>query len=155
NSLAPPTVTGQAARRPAERSSQTLHRLRCGLPSDRGGPPALWPGPCECRTAGDHTHPNRSFTMFSKSSPDRPTVRRPRLGLELLEGRDTPAFLTGAEVAVGADAGGPPLVQLIDPGTGAVQTQFLAFDPSFYGGVRVAVGDVTGDGYPDLVVAAG
>src|SRR5207253_838466 len=52
-------------------------------------------------------------------------------------------------------AGGPPLVQLIDPGTGAVQTQFLAFDPSFYGGVRVAVGDVTGDGYPDLVVAAG
>ncbi|MBN9520019.1 VCBS repeat-containing protein [bacterium] len=79
----------------------------------------------------------------------------PRLGLETLEQRDTPAFLTGAEIAVGADAGGPPLVQLLDPGTGAVRTQFLAFDPSFYGGVRVAVGDVTGDGYPDLVTAAG
>jgi hypothetical protein len=80
--------------------------------------------------------------------------RRPRLGLERLERRDTPVFLTGATVAVGA-AGGPPLVQLINPATGAVQSAFLAFNPTFYGGVRVAVGDVTGDGYPDLVVATG
>jgi hypothetical protein len=75
--------------------------------------------------------------------------------VELLEGRDVLAFLSGAEVVVGAGPGGPPLVQLIDPSTGVVQDQFLAFDSTFYGGVRVAVGDVTGDGYPDLVVAAG
>lgn len=44
---------------------------------------------------------------------------------------------------------------MIDPTTQVVQTQFLAFDPTFTGGVRVAVGDVTGDAYPDLVVAPG
>ncbi|MDB5308153.1 MAG: hlyA 3 [Gemmataceae bacterium] len=92
--------------------------------------------------------------MDRKYSPARAAHRQPRLGVEVLESRDVPAFLTGAEVAVGASAGGPPLVQLIDPSTGTVQTQFLAFDSTFYGGVRVAVGDVTGDGHPDLVVAA-
>jgi FG-GAP-like repeat/FG-GAP repeat len=32
---------------------------------------------------------------------------------------------------------------------------FLAFDPSFLGGVSVATGDVDGDGNPEIVVAAG
>ncbi|HET6575898.1 MAG TPA: VCBS repeat-containing protein [Fimbriiglobus sp.] len=77
------------------------------------------------------------------------------LRLEQLESRDVPAFLTDAQLVVGADALSPPLVRLIDPTTQAVESQFLAFDPNFFGGVRVAVGDVTGDGHRDLVVAAG
>lgn len=77
------------------------------------------------------------------------------LRVECLESRDVPAFLTSAEVVVGADAGSPSLVRLIDPSTQTVQSQFLAFGTNFYGGVRVAVGDVNGDGYPDLVAAAG
>ncbi|MFX8539108.1 VCBS repeat-containing protein, partial [Acinetobacter baumannii] len=32
---------------------------------------------------------------------------------------------------------------------------FYAFSPSFTGGVRVAVADVTGDGIPDIIAAAG
>jgi len=32
---------------------------------------------------------------------------------------------------------------------------FFAYDPRFTGGVRVAVGDVNGDGTPDLVCGAG
>jgi Tol biopolymer transport system component len=46
-----------------------------------------------------------------------------------------------------------PLVKLFD---GNVEIGgFLAFDPTFTGGVHLAVGDVTGDGVPDLVVGAG
>jgi hypothetical protein len=87
--------------------------------------------------------------------PPRTARPRARLGLEFLEDRTTPAFLTGAELVAGSDAGGPPLVRLIDPATGNVNSQFLAFPGNFYGGVRVAVGDVTGDGVNDLVAAAG
>ena len=79
----------------------------------------------------------------------------PKLTVHRLEARETPAFLSGAEIAVGADAGSPSVVRLIDPATQIEQSSFLAFDPNFYGGVRVAIGDVTGDGYPDLVCAAG
>lgn len=81
--------------------------------------------------------------------------RPARLAAEQLEDRSTPAFLAGAAVVVAADADAPPLVRVVDPTTQVVETQFLAYDPSFTGGVRVAVGDVTGDGYPDLVVAPG
>lgn len=87
--------------------------------------------------------------------PLRTARPRARLGLESLEDRTNPAFLTGAELVAGSDAGGPPLVRLIDPATGNVNSQFLAFPGNFYGGVRVAVGDVTGDNVNDLVVAAG
>jgi hypothetical protein len=57
--------------------------------------------------------------------------------------------------AVGSDAGGPPQVKVYDAKTGQLKFQFLAFDPSFTGGVRVAVGDVNGDGVRDIVVASG
>ena len=67
----------------------------------------------------------------------------------------SPALLTNATVVVGTDAGGPPLVRLIDPATQNLQSQFLAFESTFSGGVRVATGDVNGDGQLDLVVAPG
>jgi hypothetical protein len=56
---------------------------------------------------------------------------------------------------VGADAGEPPIVRLVDLATGATVFQTMAFSPTFTGGVRVARGDVNGDGVPDLIAAAG
>ncbi len=58
-------------------------------------------------------------------------------------------------VAVGADAGGAPEVRVIDLATGAPRLDFFAFDRHFTGGVRVARGDLTGDGIPDIIAAAG
>ena len=56
--------------------------------------------------------------------------------------------------ATGTDVGSPSYVRLYDE-TGAVKFSGAAFDPSFSGGVRVAVADVTGDGTPDLVAGTG
>jgi hypothetical protein len=58
-------------------------------------------------------------------------------------------------VAVGAGAGGAPEVKVYDSATGALMMDFLAYDPHFTGGVRVALGDVTGDGIPDIITAPG
>ena len=56
--------------------------------------------------------------------------------------------------AVGADAGAEPRVRVYDQ-AGAMRFDFLAFDPAFTGGVRVAVADVNGDGFPDVVIGSG
>ncbi|MFL5329767.1 MAG: beta strand repeat-containing protein [Gemmataceae bacterium] len=57
-------------------------------------------------------------------------------------------------LVTGADAGGGPHVIVYDS-TGALQFSFYAYDSAFTGGVRVAAGDVTGDGIPDILTAAG
>jgi hypothetical protein len=56
--------------------------------------------------------------------------------------------------AFGVDAGGAPEVKVYIPGLFQVAS-FLAFDPAFRGGVRVAVGDIDGDGIDDVVAGAG
>jgi hypothetical protein len=84
-----------------------------------------------------------------------------------------------AEIVTGTDVGGGPIVRVLqyvqagDPGfvpgvttiytnvrdfsaPGAhIPAMFNAYDPNFRGGVRVAVGDVNGDGKPDIVTGAG
>ncbi|MDB5310122.1 MAG: Flagellar hook-length control protein FliK [Gemmataceae bacterium] len=64
-----------------------------------------------------------------------------------------------AEFVVTPDQGGGPRVSIFALGAdGKVTTRANFFgidDPKFRGGARAAVGDVNGDGTPDLVVAAG
>src|SRR4029077_2579517 len=72
------------------------------------------------------------------------------LELELLENRSLPSI-----VAVGADAGQAPVVSVFDSQTGAKKFDITAYDTAFTGGVRVAVGDVNGDGTPDVITAPG
>jgi PKD domain/FG-GAP-like repeat len=60
-----------------------------------------------------------------------------------------------AEIIVGADAGGGPLVRVFDRHDGRVLGSFFAYQSSFTGGVRVAVGDVNGDGVADIITGAG
>jgi hypothetical protein len=60
-----------------------------------------------------------------------------------------------ADIVVGADAGGGPHVQAFSGKDGSVLQSFYAYNPAFRGGVRVAAGDVNGDGFADIITAAG
>lgn len=65
--------------------------------------------------------------------------------------KNAPILVTGADVA----PGGQPQVTVINAATGAIVAQFLAYEPSFRGGVRVALGDVVGDGTDQIIAAPG
>ncbi len=59
------------------------------------------------------------------------------------------------DLLIGAGAGGSPEVKVFDGQTGLVLRSFLAFDPAFLGGVRVASVDVNHDGIADIVTGRG
>jgi serralysin len=60
-----------------------------------------------------------------------------------------------ADLVVAKGLNGPPQVRVFDGASGARLLNFFAFNKSFTGGVRVAVGDVNGDGQADIITGAG
>ncbi|HEX3657849.1 MAG TPA: hypothetical protein VHV55_18810 [Pirellulales bacterium] len=73
-------------------------------------------------------------------------------GVQVAVGQFLPAQPSTYYVVTAPGPGTPDLVKVWTE-TGTLVTQFYAFGSSFTGGVNVAVGDVTGDGIPDIVVA--
>lgn len=61
------------------------------------------------------------------------------------------------EIVTGAGEGGGPHVRVwrLDGPSVTEVVGFFAYDPGFHGGVRVAMGDLRGEGHADLVTAAG
>jgi len=64
-----------------------------------------------------------------------------------------PAIASAQKLATGAGPGASPAVRVFD--ASGTDTTFLAYPPAFPGGVRVALGDVTGDGVLDIITGAG
>ena len=56
-------------------------------------------------------------------------------------------------LATGAGPGASPVVRVFDASAGVERFRLLAYEQSFTGGVQTAVGDVDGDGVPDIVTA--
>src|SRR5262249_11346771 len=121
---------GRAERRPVVVSRFADLRV-CGR--GRGQPPAPYPR-CSMST--------RKSNRFAPLLAD-------------LEDRTGPAGYpppAGATL-VSPDDGGIPRVKVIDPATGEDIAEVQAYEDAFRGGVRAALGDVTGDGVDDLVIA--
>jgi hypothetical protein len=80
-----------------------------------------------------------------------------RLGMEAMEERLVPDGrpLPLPVIFAGAGLGHIPVVKAYNAETGDLNYERTVFDPSFLGGVRVAVGDFTRDGLPDVVAGAG
>src|SRR4051794_687917 len=101
----------------------------------------------------------RSHTMFWKrwlgfGRPARVPGRSAaaRLAVEALEDRN---LLAASPLLVaGADVGAGPNVKAFNA-DGTLRFSFFAYGTGFTGGVRVAVGDVNGDGVNDIITGTG
>jgi hypothetical protein len=60
-----------------------------------------------------------------------------------------------ADIIVAADAGGGPQVTITSGKDGSTLTSFYATASTFTGGIRVACADINGDGFADVIAAAG
>jgi hypothetical protein len=59
-----------------------------------------------------------------------------------------------ADIVTGAGPGGGPHIKVFDGATKSELYGFYAFDPSFTGGTRIAVGDINGDKQAEIAVSA-
>jgi streptogramin lyase len=59
------------------------------------------------------------------------------------------------DIVTAPDQGGGPDVRVFDGKTGALIQEFMAYDPQFEGGVRIAAGAVTTGGKADIITAPG
>lgn len=74
-------------------------------------------------------------------------------GTTTVAGQTSPAV--ASLVAVGAGTGTTPRVTVYAANGGQQKMSFDAYDSAFRGGVRVATGDVNGDGIEDIITAPG
>ena len=103
-----------------------------------------------------------SFTLFDRllALPEWITTqfhhtppRSARLGVEAMEERIVPDGrpLPYPVIFAGSGLGEDPVVKAYDAETGDLKWSINPYTSLFQGGVHVGTGDLTGDGYPDLV----
>ena len=98
--------------------------------------------------------PTRSVTV---------TARNPNVVIGFTQGQDDTGNTDESDfhnrlvivIGMGKSPIGPQFVTVIDQDSGAVISQFAPYGSAFRGGVRVATGDLTGDGIDEIVTAPG
>ncbi len=91
-----------------------------------------------------------AFVVLAAAVP--PAAFRPVANARKLHAANGP---TRSHVIAGADTGHVPEVLVLDAITGMTLADFFPYDPGFTGGVRLAAGDVTGDGIADVITGPG
>src|SRR5439155_1334402 len=78
------------------------------------------------------------------------------VGSALLHGGKVKAQTGGAGLlGTGAGPGGGSHVRVFDNNGNPTAVSFFAYPPGFAGGVHIAMGDVDGDGFPEIITGAG
>ena len=93
-------------------------------------------------------------SMFDQAQGIIPSASSATVGMNLPTSIGTMGLAVNL-LPVGATAGGLPAVRVYNAANRAIVADLTVFNNSFTGGVRVATGDVNGDGVPDVIVAAG
>jgi hypothetical protein len=94
----------------------------------------------------------RTFARFRLSTD--PAAANPTGPAADGEVEDYPVTLTRPMI-VGPGAGTTPRVRKFDQTASDILSEFLAYNPAFGGGVRVAMGDINNDGIQDIITGAG
>src|SRR5262249_34824233 len=96
---------------------------------------------------------NETFSVAITNPTGGAPLGTPSSQVVTIVDNDVPPPPTGGKpFAVGTDAGAVATVTLYN-GDGTVRFTARPFGDQFTGGVRVATGDVTGDGFADVVVS--
>ncbi|MFC1622480.1 putative glycoside hydrolase [Patescibacteria group bacterium] len=59
------------------------------------------------------------------------------------------------EIVTGVQKGSAPFVRVFDMSGKVINNGFMAYAENFFGGVKIALGDLNGNGYKEIVVGAG
>ena len=105
------------------------------------------------RAAAGDWNPEIARPSLPRAIADPPAAAQPPLADSPFGA--SPASDGLADIITAPVGGGGPHVKVFSGATGAEVASFFAFDPGFTGGVRVATGDVNGDGRADVVMGAG
>ena len=150
----------------AESEGTVFHRIILGDDGDMWftelalnniGKVRIVPNPAPLLAATTPTSGESRVTLYNSSTAANLGFVNPFPGFTGVISTATGNFSNNgvAYTVAAAGAGGGPAIAIVNTQTGEVTKSFFAYDPSFSGGVTIALADFNNDGVLDIVTGAG
>lgn len=150
----------------AESEGTVFHRIILGDDGDMWftelalnniGKVKIVPNPAPLLAATTPTSSDSRVTLYNSSTAANLGFVNPFPGFTGVISTATGSFGNNgvAYTVAAAGPGGGPAIAIVNTQTGEVTKSFFAYDPSFSGGVSIALADFNNDGVLDLVTGAG